>query len=238
VKTFTPEDDQSEEKGHTDGSDVQLHGAWGPLGFDLIQHKFKGFYEQTGQSEDLIIHSGLEMERSAVNLFLISDPDSFQYDAAFSQTAYSDASGWTFILMLSADQSVLSGLPASLTADLTSQSANAATEIKVQTVGVLGGVGGRLITSNVGWFSGAFLAVAVLVGPALQENQTKYADGATEKKSQVETLKTNARFSLGFDKGSWFAGGSFMGDSSMLPGEKIDLQLSSNQIESFFGMRL
>lgn len=236
---FHPEDDQSEEKGKSTGNDLQLHFSRGSFSFDGVSQLYKGYYRESLNVENGEMNStvfpDLSIGRQAFNFLYNSDEECFDFNARFQQASYSDQSGWSFLLMLAGDSTQVTGIPQSELQRYDSQLS--LTSYESLSIGLLGGIGLNLyMPPSVPIVGGVYGAIAALAGPAQQRSSLKSGSGAVSHKEEIN-LKTNARLVLGIDKGKWFVGSSFWGDSTVLTYESVDLTSSSSQIETFVGAR-
>ncbi len=236
MEPFRPVDDEAAiaEKGKTTGSDFQLHLVLGSFGLDLATQSMKGFHVEAPDPLPLDfpgyeVFPDMKIKRNSVTFFYMSDPESFSYDTAFTQTEYKPESGGTWLLMLSADEQSATNMP---TEDPTIDPRQQVKSMQNVAASLLGGFG---LTGYTGF--GLYASIALATGPSFHRMTAETRDGTVQ--GQYESgYKNNVRMIFGIDRGFWFAGSRVWQEGQGVLVNDVDLMLQSSQIEGFFGMRL
>lgn len=100
-------------KGESSATDLQFTFVKSWFGIDLVYQNYSGFYltdstfnsnktDSNGNSVSVYQqYSSMHVERESVNLYYLSNPQGFSYNAAFSQSERQTSSGGSWISMLS-----------------------------------------------------------------------------------------------------------------------------------------
>ena len=191
-------------KGKSKSTDFQFTFVTSNLGIDLIYQKYTGFYlndsefntnttyPTTGESVSTYLqYSSMSLERKTINLYYLSNPDGFSYNASFTQSERQLTSGGSWISLLSVSQFSLSN-PNTIIPN--SYQTPFGTLKGGKSLGISYMFGGAYTLA----FGSPFITLMALAGP-IHYSSTFYYSTSNDDKRTRENARALARAAIGYN---------------------------------------
>lgn len=206
--------------GKTKYRDFQFNFYLRKIGIDATYQEYRSFYRDQAP---VVLRPDLKMTGYGVNFFYIFSHDRFSFRAAFNLTERQKKSAGSFLLMASVQHlridSDSSLLPASVETDFGGLAGFKAGTFTM--AGVSPGYAYAFVRGR--WY----LSPALFAGPAFQW-QDYTADGGAGRGSAAGA-KANLRLALGFNGEKFFAGSTFIADTSAIRRGEVSIEAATGK---------
>jgi hypothetical protein len=226
--------------GKSTTSDYQFTFVKGWFGIDMIYQKYAGFYlndtefntnktDSTGKTISVSQqYSSLKLERQTINLYYLSNPEGFSYNAAFSQSERQTSSGGSWISMLSFSNFVIDNPSTFIPTNY--QSAYGTLK-RGKATGVSYLFGGAYTLT----YGAPFITILLAGGPMKYFSTFDYQD-KTIKRSR-ENARSLIRFAAGINGTTFIISAAITIDELSFKSEETKLNPMADSIQISFGLR-
>ncbi len=227
-------------KGKSKSSDFQFTYVKDWFGIDIIYQDYDGFFLndsefKTTQTNSAGIpvsvfqqYSSMHLKRQSVNLYYLSNPKGFSYNAAFSQSERQTSSGGSWISMITVANFLVEN---STTFIPTTYQGNFGTLKKGKALGFSYMFGGAYTFS----FGSPYLTLMLVVGPTRYTSHFEY-NNTSESKTR-ENARSLTRLAIGYNGESFIVSSTFTYDQLSFKARDTKIKPGAAVVQFSLGYR-